>query len=217
MEDYLDITPSELEEKISVKLYVDAESESPRASFDHAGTLFYEGRDFDLSDKGAHLPMTGTYSTSRSDIELSARYVELQGGVALGVQIQDYGSSGARAYAVDELEIANGLLWIDKETIEKEWTAHGTPDPKTAALNCLKSEAEELDQYLSGDVFGYVIETADGDRHMDSCWGFYGQKYATEAAHEAAIHAANELASEIKSHAAARAWAFSILFGKETV
>ena len=49
---------------------------------------------------------------------------------------------------------------------------------------------EEWNQYLCGDVWGYVIselESADDDAeavndHVYSCWGFYGRKYAEEEA-----------------------------------
>lgn len=57
---------------------------------------------------------------------------------------------------------------------------------------------EEWQAYVEGDVYGYVIEkrvnwTADADEFDDreswesveSCWGFYGEKYATEEATEA--------------------------------
>jgi len=33
-----------------------------------------------------------------------------------------------------------------------------------------------LGQYLTGDVWGYVIEDSEGNEH-ESCWGFYGQSY----------------------------------------
>ena len=47
-----------------------------------------------------------------------------------------------------------------------------------------ESLVETWNQYLSGDVWGFVIEDEDGD-HIDSCWGFYGQEYALESAKEA--------------------------------
>lgn len=52
------------------------------------------------------------------------------------------------------------------------------------AEKCLRGEVEAYDQYLTGDVYGYVIEEADdyglGEdddldwSEVDSCWGFYG-------------------------------------------
>ncbi|MEI6084003.1 MAG: hypothetical protein WCS70_06845 [Verrucomicrobiota bacterium] len=52
---------------------------------------------------------------------------------------------------------------------------------------------ETWNQYLSGDVWGYVVEK-DGE-HVDSCWGFFGREYAeTEA--RAALNSAFEAARE---------------------
>lgn len=51
----------------------------------------------------------------------------------------------------------------------------------------LKAEVEEYDMFLTGDVWGYVIEDEDGN-HMESCWGFYGHKYAEEQGKEMLEH-----------------------------
>ena len=51
---------------------------------------------------------------------------------------------------------------------------HWTEDKaRTAALGLV----ETWNQYLSGDVWGVIIEDDQGN-HMDSCWGFYGREYA---------------------------------------
>ncbi len=42
---------------------------------------------------------------------------------------------------------------------------------------------ETWNQYLSGDVWGYVIEDDEGNA-LESCWGFYGREYAEEQAKE---------------------------------
>ncbi len=52
------------------------------------------------------------------------------------------------------------------------------------AIEAAESLVEQWNQYLSGDVYGIVKETYDGDKNQieeDSCWGFYGYKYAMEA------------------------------------
>ena len=38
----------------------------------------------------------------------------------------------------------------------------------------LESEVEVYNQYLLGDVWGYTVESPDGEV-LDSCWGFYGR------------------------------------------
>ena len=47
------------------------------------------------------------------------------------------------------------------------------------ARKAAESHVECWNQYLSGDVWGYVIEDEDGE-HVDSCWGFYGEDYCQE-------------------------------------
>ena len=44
---------------------------------------------------------------------------------------------------------------------------------------------ETWNQYLSGDVYGFVVKDAQGE-NLDSCCGFYGIEYVREAAREAA-------------------------------
>jgi len=73
-----------------------------------------------------------------------------------------------------------------------------------AALEAaLRSEVEELDAYLCGYCYGYVVEGADG-RTLESCWGFVGEdlepvrqeaRWAAEGSEDPAVQArADELA-----------------------
>jgi hypothetical protein len=54
-----------------------------------------------------------------------------------------------------------------------------SPKLRQQAIEILKSEVKTYSQYLSGDVYGYVV----GE---ESCWGFYGIEAAREAAKEVA-------------------------------
>ncbi len=62
---------------------------------------------------------------------------------------------------------------ITREQAEKDWPSLKGDDEKLkeAAYNCLKSEVETFDRYLQNEVYGYVVESEDGEG--DSCWGFY--------------------------------------------
>jgi hypothetical protein len=55
-----------------------------------------------------------------------------------------------------------------------------TAKVRKQAEECLKGEVESYDEYLQGNIWGYVLEggTADGD----SCWGFLGSDPSTLAA-----------------------------------
>jgi hypothetical protein len=45
----------------------------------------------------------------------------------------------------------------------------------------LDGEVKVYDQYLTNDIWGYVVETENGVE-VDSCWGFFGLEYAIEEA-----------------------------------
>lgn len=62
-----------------------------------------------------------------------------------------------------------GWHYITKEAADDNWPAW-TED----SLNsCLEAELKNYDDYLRGNVWGYVIENENGDV-VDSCSGFYG-------------------------------------------
>lgn len=57
--------------------------------------------------------------------------------------------------------------------------------PDYTPAQCIEDEVKTLDQYLRGDVYGFIIKDEDGE-HLDSCWGHFGFEYVKEAALEAA-------------------------------
>ncbi len=48
-----------------------------------------------------------------------------------------------------------------------------TAKVRQRAEDSLRSEVEVFDQYLTGDVYGFVVKDDDGEV-TESCWGFYG-------------------------------------------
>ena len=48
-------------------------------------------------------------------------------------------------------------------------------------LEIMGQEVETYDQYLTGDIYGYTVTDASGEE-VDSCWGYYGYKYAWKEA-----------------------------------
>lgn len=61
---------------------------------------------------------------------------------------------------------------------KKEWRL------SASARKAAAGHIETWNQYLGGDVWGYIIEDEEGN-HLDSCWGFYGKEYCEEQAKEA--------------------------------
>jgi hypothetical protein len=66
-----------------------------------------------------------------------------------------------------------GIIYYDRPTILKEWGwKYLTKKRKKLLKTYLEGEVELYNDYLTGNVWGYVIE-AHGNV-IDSCFGFYG-------------------------------------------
>lgn len=73
-----------------------------------------------------------------------------------------------------------GFIFVTKKKAHDELC--GPEDTlEERAKKCLQSEVETYDQYLTGDVYGYTIEDADG-KEIEACWGFFGLDYCKEEA-----------------------------------
>lgn len=86
----------------------------------------------------------------------------------------------------DSMQI--GYIYVS----QKDWDAEykdvkGSKEKLTEMAHAtLRCEIEALDQLLTGDVWGIVIEKQvhcskcreDREEHLDSCWGFFGREYA---------------------------------------
>lgn len=69
-----------------------------------------------------------------------------------------------------------------------------TAKVRERALEHLRSEVETYDQYLRGDVYGFVIE--GGEHDGDSCWGFFGDDPFTNGMSE---HVPEELHDQLRN------------------
>jgi hypothetical protein len=99
----------------------------------------------------------------------------IHSGVTLS--IRNEGNFPDRRWDVSYL----GLVFVSKKETKS----------RKKAYSIAKSLIAEWNDYLSGNVYGFVIEK-EGD-HIDSCWGFYGD-YETYCL----IEARNELNAIIK-------------------
>ena len=69
-----------------------------------------------------------------------------------------------------------GFIYMDRETLLKEAPGHPkilTPKAKAWATHTLQSEVQIYDHFLTGDVYGYVIDDEQGET-VETCWGFFG-------------------------------------------
>lgn len=156
----------------------DCDRDSPR-EWSNLGTILYKGR-YRLGDVtvdewgGAFYDHYGFEPESWADWIPFLRDVK---GATVILPVFAYVHSGATVRVGQAVDSKNPFQcswdsgqcgWIF-DTAEGRETC-GTPADRIEA--CLKSEVKVFDQWLTGEVYGYIIET-EADDHADSCWGFY--------------------------------------------
>lgn len=89
-----------------------------------------------------------------------------------------------------------GFVWVSMDDVRKEYSCRAvTKTIREKAIKCLQQEIETYDEYLTGQVYGYVVKDEDGE-DLDSCWGFYGLEYCRTEARGQAEYQANLIAEE---------------------
>jgi len=67
-----------------------------------------------------------------------------------------------------------GLIYVHKDKVLKEYDVERvTPELRARVQTMLRGEIEELDKYLTGQVYGWRVLDTAGDAR-DSCWGYFG-------------------------------------------
>lgn len=78
--------------------------------------------------------------------------------------------------AVIDFDYNKALEYRKKENTVLVSLSEITEVLSNKAEEILISEVETYDQYLRGNVYGFILETNDG-KHIDSCYGFYGDNF----------------------------------------
>lgn len=173
-----------MDKKYTIKIVQDEAAESPREWEQNVGTMVCFHKGYELGDKG-HDYSHGNYG-SWGEMEKAIRARE---DVAAMLPIYMYDHSGITLSTTpfqcqwDSGQV--GFIFVSKKKIRKELCLKNlTQKVLSRVSNILKSEVEEYDLYLRGEVYGYVIEDEDGNV-VDSCGGCYGEDYCRRYAEEA--------------------------------
>jgi len=69
-----------------------------------------------------------------------------------------------------------GIIYVTEDRIRQEsGVKRVSPAIRRKVEQILASEVEDYSLYLSGDIYGYVVEAPDGTI-IDSCWGYFGDE-----------------------------------------
>jgi hypothetical protein len=172
-----------------LKLLIEQDSEpiNPRDPdwCEHFGTMVcFHGR-YDLGDSGH----------GYDDVDEFKQFIERDDVISLPLYLFDHGgiTMNTTGFSCPWDSGQVGEIFVTKEQIRKEFNL-GRVSKEAIAKACeiLKSEVEEYDKYLTGDVYGYrIVEVDEDDNEVDeheAVWGFYGEDYCKSEGEEALKH-----------------------------
>lgn len=148
----------------TLEIYRDDNPTNPRIDFDQFGTLYIPpGNRYLSGDKNAQ-PISDDFD-----------------GVYLPVFAYIHGSITIKAGEPftcpwDSGQI--GIIYVSRDKINAEKISDNQ------ALQNLKAEIELYNQYLNGEVYGFILRDNNTEEEIDSCWGFFGDDYNTNGIRE---------------------------------
>lgn len=144
----------------TIQIFQDINPINPRTDYDHAGTMLCVHRNYILGDK------------PKCTIEDIHEANENPENIVLPIYMYDHGGITISTIPFlcpwDSGQV--GIIYISQENAKKEWN---TEDYIEHAIECMRAEVNEYDRYLTGQVYGYVIQDSEGE-YKDSCFGFMG-------------------------------------------
>lgn len=164
----------------TIKIFHDTDPMNPR-DWDNVGTLICGHTRYTLGDQHSFgdareflLDVCGLGEESDLSVDQLVKRAERQ-AVILPVYLYDHSGLAMNTTGFhcpwDSGQV--GFIYATLETIRKE---HGAARVSSAlrdkVTGILKQEVGTYSDYLSGNVYGYVVEK--GDDEIDSCWGFVG-------------------------------------------
>jgi hypothetical protein len=179
---------------VTVKIHYDEIACNPRTEFDNMGTIV-----------GCRAPCRGIGDRElsidyHSAAEIVAELHDDGARLVLPVHYSPQGGTLSVSDADDEeaLDECDGVIYVTADSLRHAYKlTRISAKALERATRVLRGEIAEYSAYLSGEVFGFVIEDEAGE-HLDSCWGFYKHDYCETRATEAAEYQAQQVAAEAR-------------------
>lgn len=148
-----------------IEIVPDIDPDNPR-NWDNAGTMVYWHNRYKLGDEMPKTSPDAWYEEHKNDILLPL-YIYEHSGITMGVNGDIYPYN-------DRWDAGQvGWIYITRENAVKEWgKKYCTKKVEEHARSYLMGEVANFDNYLRGNVYGYVIKNEEGEI-IDSLWGYY--------------------------------------------
>ena len=162
-------------ESYAIEIVQDEDASSPR-DWDNLGEILYTSTRYELGDRRVSSEEIQEIMDDDNEIWLPV-YAYIHSGIWLATT----------PFSCPWDSGMCGIIHVSKKDVYKEYGTTGTRDAFGDARARLRSEIETLNQWFTGDVYGYTI-TDEAGEFLDSCWGFFGLDYCKEEALSVARH-----------------------------
>lgn len=164
----------------SIKIYHDDDAENPR-DWDNLGTLICGHSRYQLGDKHSFqggreflLDLLDLDCPSSLDVDQLVTRAE-RSAIILPVYLYDHSGLAMNTTGFhcpwDSGQV--GFIYVTTANVRKEYSVKRvSPKLREKVAGHLRQEVKTFSDYLSGAVYGYVVEK--DDEEIDSCWGFIG-------------------------------------------
>lgn len=172
----------------TIRIETDSDPINPR-EWDNLGTMVCWHRSYSLGDKHSFETPDDAWQEIKNDIVLPL-YLYDHSGITM--------NTGGFSCPWDSGRV--GYIYVSLEKVRKEYGwKQITKKRREKILEYLRGEVATYDDFLTGSVYGYVVEGADGVG--DSCWGFYGYPEGhDEALSEAKAYIDGYIKGKITDH-----------------
>ena len=165
----------------TIRIEQDNDPEDPR-QWDNLGVMYCKHRNYNLGDKQLGDEFNEYMDAGEIEAELKKQGAVIMAPLFLyehsGITIKIGSFTGLMDPAYVYFDSGQvGWIVAFADDIKKEYNVKRiSKQLKAKVMKLLEAEVKTYDQYLTGDIYGYIVEK-DGD-HQDSCWGFYGYEEA---------------------------------------
>lgn len=178
--------------KYTVEINSDPDPMNPRTDFDQCSYMICFHKRYDLGDKHNYKfenydswdDLEKSLIEEHSPIVIKPLYLYDHGCISIATsRFSCSWDSGQVGFIIMTAEQAKELFEvseIDEKVIKR-------------CDNYIEASVKEYDQYLTGDIYGYVIKETETDEEVTSCWGFYGIDSVKEEANDVANNKFNQV------------------------
>lgn len=165
---------------LKIEIHQDEDPDSPR-NWDNLGTIIYWHRRYLLGDQNGQKEFGNAKEFLKWAKEKEALMLPIYLYDHSGITI----STGAFSCPWDSGQV--DWIYVLPEKIRQEYSCKRiTKVVRERAMKVLQAEIQTFDEYLQGEVYGYMVMDDDWE-HIDSCWGYFGsdKDYMIQCAKEA--------------------------------